>query len=104
MLEIVLGILAALFVLFVPGFTLTLVIYPKSGKISVWERAALGLGFSVLILICTGVIFAMPQIRMCSLVPVTGTLTVFSIVCVLIGYKRGAMALFKKSSVTHPVG
>jgi len=104
MFEVVWGTLAAFFVLFVPGFALTLVLYPKPGKIDVWERAALGLGFSVLILIYTGVIFAMPQIKMLSLVPITGTLTVFSIVCALIGYMRGALALFKKPSVAHSAG
>jgi uncharacterized membrane protein len=102
MFEVVWGTLAAFFVLFVPGFTLTLVLYPKPGKIDVWERAALSLGFSVLVLIYTGVIFAMPQIKMLSLVPITGTLAVFSVVCVLIGYMQDAMALFKKpSAATH---
>jgi uncharacterized membrane protein len=102
MFEVVWGTLAAFFVLFVPGLTLTLVLYPKPGKVDVWERAALSLGFSVLVLIYTGVIFAMPQIKMLSLVPITGTLVVFSVVCVLIGYMRGAMALFKKpSAATH---
>ena len=102
MFEVVWGTLAAFFALFVPGFTLTLVLYPKPGKIDVWERAALSLGFSVLVLIYTGVIFAMPQIKMLSLVPITGTLAVFSIVCVLIGYMRDAMVLFKKpSAATH---
>ena len=104
MFEVVWGTLAAFFMLFVPGFALTLVLYPKPGKIDVWERAALGLGFSVLILIYTGVIFAMPQIKMLSLVPIVGILAVFSIVCAVIGYKRGALELFKKPSVAHPTG
>jgi uncharacterized membrane protein len=102
MLEIVWGTLAAFFMLFVPGFTLTLVLYPKPGKIDVWERAALSIGFSVLILIYVGVIFAMPQIKMLSLVPIVITLAVFSIVCALIGYRRGASELFKKPSVAQP--
>jgi len=104
MFEVVWGTLAAFFMLFVPGFTLTLVLYPKPGKIDVWERAALSLGFSVLVLIYTGVIFALPQIKMLSLVPIAGTVAVFSVVCILIGYMRGAMALFKKPSAASNVG
>ena len=104
MFEIVGWTLAAFFVLFIPGFTLTLVLYPKPGEIDVWKRAALSLGFSVLVSVYVGVILGMPQIKMLSLVPITGTLAGFSVVCVLIGYMRGAMALFKKPTVAAHTG
>jgi len=102
MYEIIWGTLAAFFILFVPGFTLTLVVYPKPGKLDVWERAALSLGFSVLVLIYIGLILAMPQIKMLELTPIAGALAIFSVVCALIGYLRGAMALFRKPSAAPP--
>jgi len=46
----------------------------------------------------------LPQIKMLSLVPIAGTVAVFSVVCILIGYMRGAMALFKKPSAASNVG
>jgi len=69
MLETLGYILLGLFMLFVPGFLLTLVFFPKPGSLDFWERVAVSLGLGVMVLIYIGVVLARPEWKMLRLVP-----------------------------------
>jgi len=71
MLETLGYILLGLFMLFVPGFLLTLVFFPKPGSLDFWERVAVSLGLGVMVLIYIGVVLARPEWKTLSLVPFT---------------------------------
>jgi uncharacterized membrane protein len=93
MLETLGYILLGLFMLFVPGFLLTLVFYPKPGSLDFWERAAVSLGLGVLTSIYIGVVLARPEWKLLSLAPFTGAVLVVCGFFAVVAYLRGGMAI-----------
>ena len=51
-----------LVLLIVPGFLLSLVLYPKREQLDFWQRVAVSVGLSVLVLIYVGFVLARPQL------------------------------------------
>jgi len=98
MLETLGYILLGLFMLFVPGFLLTLVFFPKPGSLDFWERVAVSLGLGVMVLIYIGVVLARPEWRMLRLVPFT------EVVLVLCGFFAVAAYLRKGYAVVTIYG
>lgn len=82
-------ILLGLFMLFVPGFLLTLVFYPKLEQLDFWERVGVSVGLGVLVLIYVGVVLAKPEWKMLTLTPFVAVVVAFSCVCAGIAYWRG---------------
>lgn len=82
-------ILLGLFMLFVPGFLLTLVFYPKPEQLDFWERVGVSAGLGVLVLIYVGIVLARPEWRMLTLTPFVAVVVTFSCVCAGIAYWRG---------------
>jgi uncharacterized membrane protein len=89
--ELILAGLLGAFVLIIPGFLLTLVVYPKVGSLDFWERIAVSLGFGTLVVIYIGVILAKPEWKMLRLWPFAGGVLLFCIVCGIVAYLRGGM-------------
>ena len=81
--------LLGLFMLFVPGFLLTLVFYPKVEQLDFWERVGVSVGLGVLVLIYVGVVLAKPEWKMLTLTPFVAVVVAFSCVCAGIAYWRG---------------
>lgn len=65
-------ILLGLFMLFVPGFLLTLVFFPKPGSLDLWERLGVSLGLGVIVLFYIGVVLARPDWKLLRLEPFVG--------------------------------
>ncbi len=82
-------VLLGLFILFVPGFLLTLVFYPKVGQLDFWERIGVSAGLGVLVLIYVGVVLAKPEWKMLTLTPFVAVVVAFSCVFAGIAYWRG---------------
>jgi uncharacterized membrane protein len=76
MIETIGYILLGLFMLFMPGFLLTLVFFPKPESLDFWERAAVSLGLGVLVLFYIGVVLARPDWKSLRLEPFTGMVLV----------------------------
>lgn len=102
-----------LFVLMVPGFLFSLVLYPRRGGLDFWKRMGVSLGLGVLLLIYVGFILAQPGIRMLEAIPFIGAVlaacVVFAIVAHLRGgfevvtaYKRAAVGAFRKLGPSKP--
>lgn len=93
MLEIVAYILLGLFVIFGPGFLLSLVLFPKPGDFDFWQRVAVSFGLGVMLSIYIGAVLSRPQFKALTLVPFTeGALILFGFFAVL-AYLRGGMAV-----------
>jgi len=77
-----------LILLFVPGFLLTLVIYPKLEQLDFWERLAVSVGFGLLVLIYVGVLLAKQEWRLLQMVPYLGVVAVICCVFAVLAYLR----------------
>jgi uncharacterized membrane protein len=91
MLDVFAYVLLGLFLLMVPGFLFTLVLYPRRESLDFWERMGISFGLGVLVLIYLGFVLAQPGLKM--LAPVPFVLAVFA-VCLLfalIAYWRGGL-------------
>jgi outer membrane biosynthesis protein TonB len=93
MLETAAYILLGLFVIFGPGFLLSLVLFPKPGDFDFWQRVAVSFGLGVMLSIYIGAALSRPQIKALTLLPFTeGALILFGVFAVL-AYLRGGMAV-----------
>ena len=93
MLETLGYILLGLFMLFAPGFLLTLVLFPKPKNLDFWERVAVSLGLGVMVLFYIGVVLARPEWKLLSLVPFTEAVLILCGFCAVAAYLRGGMAV-----------
>ena len=93
MLETLGYIILGLFMLFVPGFLLTLIFFPKPERLDFWERAAVSLGLGVMALFYIGVVLARPEWRLLSLAPFTGAVLILCGFCAVAAYLRGGFAV-----------
>ncbi|MDH5443552.1 MAG: hypothetical protein OEX16_04525, partial [Hadesarchaea archaeon] len=80
MLDVLAYVLFGLFLLMVPGFLFTLVLYPRRESLDFWQRMGVSLGLGVLVLIYLGFVLVQPSLKMLTLVPFV--LAVFG-VCLL---------------------
>jgi len=93
MLEVPVYVLFGLFLLMVPGFLFTLVLYPRRESLDFWERMGVSFGLGVLVLIYLGFVLAQPGLKMLTLAPFV--LAVFG-ACLLfafIAYWRGGLGV-----------
>ncbi len=98
-------IILGLFMLFVPGFLLTLIFFPKPGRLDFWERAAVSLGLGVMVLFYIGVVLARPEWKLLSLAPFTGAVLVVCGFCAVVAYLRGGFTVVSiyKRRVMHVI-
>lgn len=93
MLDVLVYVLLGLFVIMVPGFLFTLVLYPRRASLDFWGRMGVSLGLGVLVLIYLGFVLAQPGVKMLTLVPfvlaVFGTCLLFA----FIAYWRGGLGV-----------
>jgi len=93
MLEVPVYVLFGLFLLMVPGFLFTLVLYPRRESLDFWERMGVSFGLGVLVLIYLGFVLAQPGLKMLTLTPfvfaVFGTCLLFA----FIAYWRGGLGV-----------
>jgi len=105
--------LLGLFVLMVPGFLFSLVLYPRREGFDFWKRMGASLGLGVLLLIYVGFVLAQPGARMLEAAPFIGAVltacVVFAILAYLRGgfevvtaYKRAAVGAFRKLGPSKP--
>ncbi len=93
MLDVFVYVVFGLFLLMVPGFLFTLVLYPRRESLDFWERMGVSLGLGVLVLIYLGFVLAQPGLKALTLGPfvlaVFGVCLLFS----LLAYWRGGLEL-----------
>ena len=81
-------------VLLLPGFLLTLMIYPKPGQLDFLERMAVSLGLSVLVLIYMGFVLAHPGLGMLRSGPFFGAFFVVCFSFAVVARWRGGFEVF----------
>lgn len=102
-----------LFVLMVPGFLFSLVLYPRREGFDFWKRMGASLGLGVLLLVYVGFVLAQPGARMLEATPFIGAVltacVVFTILAYLRGgfevvtaYERAVMGTFRKLGPSKP--
>jgi uncharacterized membrane protein len=67
--------LAFIYVLFVPGFAMSLAVFPKRNELEITERLALSIGLSLTIVIALGLVLGYAQ----TLIAATGGITAYSL-------------------------
>jgi len=67
--------LAFIYVLFVPGFAMTLAVFPRLNELEITERVALSIGLSLIIVIAMGLVLGYSQ----TLIAATGGITAYSL-------------------------
>jgi uncharacterized membrane protein len=67
--------LAFIYVLFVPGFAMTLAVFPRLNQLEITERVALSIGLSLTIVIAMGLLLGYSQ----TLIAATGGITAYSL-------------------------
>jgi len=93
MLETLGYILLGLFMLFAPGFLLTLVFFPKPENLDFWERIAVSFGLGVMAVIYICVVLARPDWKLLSLAPFTGAVLVVCGFSAVVAYLRGGFTV-----------
>ena len=110
MLDKIVYVLLGLFILMVPGFLFTLVLYPRRESLDFWERMGVSLGLGVLVLIYLGFVLAQPGLKMLNLVPFVLALFGVCLLFAFIAFWRGGLeiamiyerALMRKISRLRP--
>ena len=110
MLDVLVYLLFGLFLLMVPGFLFTLVLYPRRESLDFWERMGVSLGLGVLVLIYLGFVLAQPGVKMLTLAPFILAVLGVCLLFAFIAYWRGglevaiiyARALVRKISRLRP--
>jgi outer membrane biosynthesis protein TonB len=93
MLETVAYILLGLFVIFGPGFLLSLVLFPKLGDFDFWKRVAVSFGLGVMLSIYIGAILSRPQFKALTLAPFTEASLILFVILAVVAYLRKGMAV-----------
>ena len=91
MLDVLAYVLFGLFLLMVPGFLLTLVLYPRRESLDFWQRMGVSLGLGVLVLIYLGFVLAQPSLKMLTLAPFVLAVFGVCLLFALIAYWRGGL-------------
>jgi len=91
MLDVLVYVLLGLFLLLVPGFLFTLVLYPRRESLDFWERIGASLGLGVLVLIYLGFVLAQPGVKMLTLVPFVLAVFGTCLILAFIAYWRGGL-------------
>lgn len=99
-------VLLGILVLFLPGFLLSFILFPKSGKLDVFERIGVSVGMSALIDMIIILILAQPALKLLKTVPVLGSIFGFCAVCVVIMFFkkesfRTFLEFFQRNSSTN---
>ncbi|HDI12661.1 MAG TPA: hypothetical protein ENF64_00930 [Hadesarchaea archaeon] len=89
MLEIAGYVILGVFLLMVPGFLFSLVLYPKLESLDFWSRMGVSLALGVLLLIYVGYFLAKPEVAMLQLWPFVGLTLGVCAVLAVIAYFRG---------------
>lgn len=85
-LYVILGIL----VFFIPGYLLSLILYPGREDLDFWERIGTSVGLGALIVVLILTILAQPGIRALEFFPFLASIILFCAVCgFFITYRRG---------------
>ena len=93
MLETIAYVLLGLFVIFGPGFLLSLVLFPKLGDFDFWQRLAVSFGLGVMLSIYIGAVLSRPQFRALTLVPFTEAALILFGFFAVVAYLRKGMAV-----------
>ncbi|KUO39574.1 MAG: hypothetical protein AVW05_04280 [Hadesarchaea archaeon DG-33] len=91
MLDVLAYVLFGLFLLMVPGFLFTLVLYPRKESLDFWQRMGVSLGLGVLVLIYLGFVLAQPGLKMLTLAPFVLAVFGVCLLFALIAYWRGGL-------------
>ena len=113
MLDIIGYVLLGIFLLMVPGFLFSLVLYPKLGSLDFWARVGMSLGLGVMLLIYVGFFIAKPELSMLQLAPFVGvTVGLCAVLAVLaylrggaevaLAYTRAVVGFFRRSRASKP--
>ncbi|MBC7219728.1 MAG: hypothetical protein H5T49_06340 [Hadesarchaea archaeon] len=93
MLEAAGYVIIGLILVLVPGFLLSIVLYPKRENLDFWSRAGTSLGLGAMIAALVGYVISMPGLSVLSLGSfVMGTLIV-CIILAIIAYLRGGFGV-----------
>jgi uncharacterized membrane protein len=112
MLDIIGYVLLGIFLLIIPGFLFSLVLYPKLENLDFWSRAGVSLGLGVILLIYVGFFIANPELRMLQPAPFIGVTLGLCVALAILAYLRGgaevvlaytrAVVRFFKSKTSKP--
>lgn len=79
--------------LILPGFMLSLVIYPKKESFDPWQRLAISVGLSALVEVYIAVILSWPGFKSLAEVPFFASVFVLSGVLAIVAYFRGGLQI-----------
>lgn len=81
------------FLLMVPGFLFSAILYPKPDGIDAWTRAGMSFGLGVMLLLYVGYFLAKPDLRLLEAAPFLGSVAGLCAVLAVIAYFRGGLGL-----------
>ncbi|MFP4005802.1 MAG: hypothetical protein ACLFUR_03670 [Candidatus Hadarchaeia archaeon] len=77
-------VIIGMLMFFIPGFFLSLLIFPGSDRLDFLERIGTSFGLGALIIILTGIILAQPTLRALRLIPFLASVFGFSALCAVL--------------------
>lgn len=89
MLDIIGYVVLGIFLLIVPGFLFSLVLYPKRGSLDFWARIGVSLGLGLIILIYVAYLIARPEWKALQLTPFLGVTAGVCVALAIVAYIRG---------------
>lgn len=89
MLDVIGYVVLGLFLLIVPGFLFSLVLYPKLASLDFWARIGMSLALGVMLAIYVGYLLARPELAMLQGGPFLGLTVGVCAVLAVIAYFRG---------------
>jgi len=95
MLEIVGYVILGLILVMVPGFLLSIVLYPRRENLDSWSRAAAGLGLGAMLAALVGYVVSIPGLSSLSLESFTMATSLLCIVLIIMAYLRGGFAVLR---------
>jgi uncharacterized membrane protein len=95
MLEIVGYVILGLILVMVPGFLLSIVLYPRRENLDSWSRAAASLGLGAMLAALVGYVVSIPGLSSLSLESFTMATSLLCIVLIIMAYLRGGFAVLR---------
>lgn len=95
MLEIVGYVILGLILVMVPGFLLSIVLYPRKENLDSWSRAAASLGLGAMLAALVGYVVSIPGLSSLSLESFTMATSLLCIVLIIMAYLRGGFAVLR---------
>ncbi|KUO42617.1 MAG: hypothetical protein APZ16_01725 [Candidatus Hadarchaeum yellowstonense] len=95
MLEIVGYVILGLILVMVPGFLLSIVLYPRRENLDSWSRAAASLGLGAMLAALVGYVVSIPGLSSLSLESFTIATSLLCIVLIIMAYLRGGFAVLR---------